>query len=56
MMLTVMGQITCKEMAEVYFAPPMAVISKVTTKIPSFDVSKAIFRHPTDELGDEHSG
>ena len=56
MMMTLFGNITSNETTAVDLAPPLATTRKETSKIPSFDVSKVIFRHPSNELGDEHSG
>ena len=51
--VTSVGQITFKEMMELSSALPFAVATKVTLKIPISDVSKTIFRHATEEFGEE---
>ena len=52
MIMTLLGQITSNETIAVDMDPPLATTRKETSKIPSYDVSNVIFRHPSDELGD----
>jgi hypothetical protein len=54
---TVFGQITFREILLVINSlPPFAIIKNVTLKIPSSEVSKASFRHASDEFGDKQPG
>ena len=58
MIETVFGHNTSKETGvDVNFAPPFAYAAKVMLKIPSSEVSRAIFRHASDASGgDGHPG